>query len=185
MSITRSRLASLIASRTATSICGAKEAVLSNPTDIVVASVDAEVADYLADVTKLEKEEFTADAVKMFPQAQDADEAVSLRRRLAKRSSEANALATWIIAEQAGRDRSDCEQYRKASTMRASPQLVLNDLRDLCRQAGLAVIPCETNATGKPIKAKATPAPVLALMKLADALKVQEQAGQAQAGQAA
>jgi hypothetical protein len=127
--------------------------------------IDGAAEDWLDEIKAADKAEFVSSAKAQF-KSLDADSAVKAKRQMSAWATRARIQAAWVIAEADGASEGACELYRKASSMRKSLDEIEANLSKLCRMAGLDMVRCETNDKGKLVKAKATPAPVLALEML-------------------
>lgn len=171
MTWNRTRLASFVAVKTVETMHAHVSELTHADKQESVDGVNAELESMLAEIRQDEISEQLTQAQAMFSDAPSAPDALVLKRRLARRASEARLLAQWLVAEAAGESADTCEAYRRASCMRVSVSEVESDLHNLCQQANLHMIPCETRH-GKLVKQKSSPAQILALENLRHAHKI-------------
>jgi len=176
MAWNRKAIAELVANKTVDVVfeevanAGEREIGPADASKVANAGIDA----ILASITASEKLAEQATAEKMFSGLLP-EEALAAKRRLARYASMARNRAVWIVAGLAGRSAGDCEQYRAASAARLDAGTLANELAGLIETVGLELVPCAL-VKGRIVKAKASPAAVMALASLENALVVAAQA---------
>ena len=176
MAWNRKAIAELVANKTvdvvfdAVAKAGDREVGPADASKVANAGIDW----ILAEISASEKLVEQATAEKMFA-GQTPEDALASKRRLARYASMARNRAQWIVADLAGRSAGDCEQYRAASTARLDAGTLAQELSSLINTVGLEMIECPI-VKGRLSKAKASPAAVMALASLENALAVSAQA---------
>lgn len=172
MAFNRTRLVEFITTKTVESMhIGYAEELKACKVEESIDGCNAAVDSWLEEIKAVEKIDFIAKAKSAFAGLDEAD-AVKSARRLTRRSAEARLQAQWLVAKAAGCEADRNEACRKAAAMRTSLNEIETDLARLCKQAGLEMERCGTTDKGRIAKAKASPAPVMALEALRNARKV-------------